>query len=309
MKEKSKELRDRRIEDVSWFLVAENDTEACVDVDEDANADIINGSPIADECKNDGDRFCFCGKKGLRSTKTWKYLCGECRANKPFSFKVEKPSRDRGKGRQGRKSPCEDGKRPECIDGSRPGRPTEEGGPPLCQDGSSPVCSDGSPPARPSPCADNSQPTCNGEDPVCGDGSAFQEFGPVCSKRQGKPRCPDDSVRPLCDDGSRPRGGRGGPPKGGEEVLEEVKEEEEEKEEKEVREEVIPTQAGTNPYSNNSQILITQIYLFPPIRRLNDHWLLLSINEYEVKLVYGGTNMVWKYLEVSNNLKSHNNII
>merc|ERR1711962_38658 len=214
MKERSKELRDRRIEDVSWFLVAENDTEACVEVDEDANADIINGSPIADECKNDGDRFCFCGKKGLRSTKTWKYLCGECRANKPFSFKVEKPSRGRGKGRQGRKSPCEDGKRPECVDGSRPGRPTEEGGPPLCQDGSSPVCSDGSPPARPSPCGDNSQPTCNGEDPVCGDGSAFQEFGPVCSKRQGKPRCSDDSVRPLCDDGSRPRGGRGGPPKG-----------------------------------------------------------------------------------------------
>jgi len=92
-------------------------------------------------------------------------------------------------------------------------------------------------------------------------------------------------------------------------VLEEVKEEEEEKVEREAREEVIPTQAGTSPYSNNTQILITQIYLFPPIRRLHDYWLLLSINEYEVKLVYSGTNMVWKYLEVSNKLISHNNII
>jgi hypothetical protein len=38
--------------------------------------------------QEDDERFCFCGKKGNKETASWKYLCGECRQNKPFSFKV-----------------------------------------------------------------------------------------------------------------------------------------------------------------------------------------------------------------------------
>ena len=41
-----------------------------------------------DNLQEDNERFCFCGKKGTKETSTWKYLCGECRQNKPFSFKV-----------------------------------------------------------------------------------------------------------------------------------------------------------------------------------------------------------------------------
>ena len=91
----------------------EDDKEACTDVVE-AEKTIITGPP-AEQCQvalmlssspssittsasanqshchhhqEDNERFCFCGKKGTKETSTWKYLCGECRQNKPFSFKV-----------------------------------------------------------------------------------------------------------------------------------------------------------------------------------------------------------------------------
>jgi len=74
--------------DLFWFKVGDDETEACKNVDE-SSVQIIPGPP-GDSCKEDEERFCFCGKKGSGSTN-WKFICGTCYANKPFSFKIERP--------------------------------------------------------------------------------------------------------------------------------------------------------------------------------------------------------------------------
>jgi len=224
--ERSQQQREKGGKDVSWFKVDEDDKEACTDVVESEKT-IITGPP-ADQCQEDNERFCFCGKKGTKETSNWKYLCGECRENKPFSFKIEKPGGRGGGGRGGKlaKAACPDGNRPACADGSRPQKPKEEGSPPQCDDGDTPVCSDGTEPKRPSPCQDDSEPMCRSstppKQPVCGDGSPLKlnNFGPPCTRSQGKPKCEDDDVKPTCEDGSMPkgpggRGGKGGKGQGG----------------------------------------------------------------------------------------------
>merc|ERR1712126_246909 len=74
--------------DLFWFKVGDDETDACKNVDE-SSVQIIPGPP-GDSCKEDEERFCFCGKKGSGSTN-WKFICGTCYANKPFSFKIERP--------------------------------------------------------------------------------------------------------------------------------------------------------------------------------------------------------------------------
>jgi len=78
-----------RQKDLFWFKVEENAMEACKNVDE-ASVTIVPGPP-GDTCKVDNERFCFCGKKGKAATQNWKYICGTCHQNKPFSFKIERP--------------------------------------------------------------------------------------------------------------------------------------------------------------------------------------------------------------------------
>merc|ERR1719319_89410 len=135
--ERSKLQRENGAKDVSWFKVDEDNSDACQDVIE-ADQTVETGPP-ADKCQEDDERFCFCGKKGTKETANWKFLCGECRENKPFSFKIEKPERGAGRGR-GRFSGCSDGKRPTCADDSKPQKPEEEGGLPKCEDGTTPLC-------------------------------------------------------------------------------------------------------------------------------------------------------------------------
>jgi len=111
-------MRDRqeRQKDLFWFKVGDEDTEACKEVDE-ATVEIVPGAP-GDSCKEDEERFCFCGKKGAAETSNWKFICGTCIKNKPFSFKIERPDdprslkekvKDRLKKRFGGNKPEQDG--------------------------------------------------------------------------------------------------------------------------------------------------------------------------------------------------------
>lgn len=86
-------LREKmeRQKDLFWFRTTEDEAgqAACSAVDE-ASVEIVPGPP-GDTCQEDGARFCFCGKKGAAETTNWKFICGTCHANKPFSFKIERP--------------------------------------------------------------------------------------------------------------------------------------------------------------------------------------------------------------------------
>merc|ERR1712212_1362744 len=77
-----KKPKDKK-KDLFWFKVAENSTSSCQ-----------TGGEM---------RWCFCGKKGSAATTTWRYLCGECKENKPFSFKIERgKGKGKGKGKKGK---------------------------------------------------------------------------------------------------------------------------------------------------------------------------------------------------------------
>merc|ERR1711872_1029818 len=84
-----KKPKDKK-KDLFWFKVAENSTSSCENVDEDSLTETVVEGPPADSCQVDEERWCFCGKKGSATTTTWKYMCGECKENKPFSFKIER---------------------------------------------------------------------------------------------------------------------------------------------------------------------------------------------------------------------------
>merc|ERR1712127_586487 len=144
--ERSQQQKQRKGKNAFWFKVDENQKELCNSVIE-ADQTVFNVPP-ADQCKSDEERFCFCGKKGEKQTPNWKYLCGECRENKPFSFKVESAGDKQRKGMMGRHPRCSDEELPKCEDGSRPQKPEERGQPPKCADGGFPLCSDGNPPSR-----------------------------------------------------------------------------------------------------------------------------------------------------------------
>merc|ERR1712106_1143343 len=81
--------------DLFWFKVAENSTSSCEDVNEDTLGETVVEGPPAESCQADTERWCFCGKKGKAATPNWKYICGECKENRPYSFKIE-----RGKGKK-----------------------------------------------------------------------------------------------------------------------------------------------------------------------------------------------------------------
>merc|ERR550525_867668 len=89
--------RAERQKDLFWFKVTEEERTQCSQVDETALADSIVEGPPGDTCQTDQERFCFCGKKG-RSTTNWKFICGKCIKNKPFSFKIERPDGKKKKG-------------------------------------------------------------------------------------------------------------------------------------------------------------------------------------------------------------------
>merc|ERR1719219_2656769 len=94
--------------DLFWFKVEENSTSSCKNVSEDSLGSLLIEGPPADTCTEDGLKFCLCGKKGKEVKKNWRYMCGKCKENKPFSFKIEKGKGGKGKGK-GKGRP---GKRP-----------------------------------------------------------------------------------------------------------------------------------------------------------------------------------------------------
>merc|ERR1712055_258492 len=98
-----KKPKDKK-KDLFWFKVAENSTSLCENVDEESLTESIVEGPPADSCQAGGEmRWCFCGKKGSAATTTWRYLCGKCRENKPFSFKIERgKGKGKGKGKKGK---------------------------------------------------------------------------------------------------------------------------------------------------------------------------------------------------------------
>merc|ERR1712183_834264 len=98
-----KKPKDKK-KDLFWFKVAENSTSSCENVDEESLTESIVEGPPADSCQAGGEmRWCFCGKKGSAATATWRYLCGECKENKPFSFKIERgKGKGKGKGKKGK---------------------------------------------------------------------------------------------------------------------------------------------------------------------------------------------------------------
>merc|ERR1712203_139455 len=98
-----KKPKDKK-KDLFWFKVAENSTSSCENVDEESLTETIVEGPPADSCQAGGEmRWCFCGKKGTAVTTTWRYLCGECKENKPFSFKIERgKGKGKGKGKKGK---------------------------------------------------------------------------------------------------------------------------------------------------------------------------------------------------------------
>jgi len=75
--------------DISWFRVDENDRDRCKHIQEDSLGDERLEGPPAYACQEDKERFCLCGKRGVNEKKDWKYMCGRCRKNEPFSFKVD----------------------------------------------------------------------------------------------------------------------------------------------------------------------------------------------------------------------------
>lgn len=82
-----------RQKDLFWFRVTEEEKSRCDDVDEVALSEAIVEGPPGDTCEADNERFCFCGKKGRSPSTSWKFICGTCIKNKPFSFKIERPDR------------------------------------------------------------------------------------------------------------------------------------------------------------------------------------------------------------------------
>merc|ERR1712083_489532 len=89
----SEKAKAERQKDLFWFKVSEEEQSKCSDVSESALGDsIIEGAP-GDTCETDQERFCFCGKKGRSPSTNWKFICGTCIKNKPFSFKIERPDR------------------------------------------------------------------------------------------------------------------------------------------------------------------------------------------------------------------------
>jgi len=101
-KRPSDKAKENKKKDLFWFKVAENSTSSCENVDEDNLTVTVVEGPPAESCQSDAERFCFCGKKGQAATTNWKYICGECKENKPFSFKIERPG-GKGKGKNKKK--------------------------------------------------------------------------------------------------------------------------------------------------------------------------------------------------------------
>merc|ERR1711887_10483 len=100
-----KKPKDKK-KDLFWFKVAENSTSSCENVDEESLTESIVEGPPADSCQAGGEmRWCFCGKKGSATTTNWRYMCGECKENNPFSFKIEREKgkgKGKGKGKKGK---------------------------------------------------------------------------------------------------------------------------------------------------------------------------------------------------------------
>merc|ERR1711953_1154820 len=88
--------RAERQKDLFWFKVTEEERSKCSQVEEAALAESIIEGPPGDTCETDQERFCFCGKKGRSPTPNWKFICGKCIKNKPFSFKIERPEKKDG---------------------------------------------------------------------------------------------------------------------------------------------------------------------------------------------------------------------
>jgi len=74
---------------ISWFRVGVNEREECQHVDEAAIADKRVEGPPAYACQEDKERFCLCAKRGVAEKKDWRYMCGRCRKNEPYSFKID----------------------------------------------------------------------------------------------------------------------------------------------------------------------------------------------------------------------------
>merc|ERR1712066_90138 len=96
-----KKPKDKKKE-LFWFKVAENSTSLCENVDEESLGEAVVEGPPAESCETKEDEWCFCGKKGSEVATKWKYMCGKCRENKPFSFKIER-GKGKGKGKGGGK--------------------------------------------------------------------------------------------------------------------------------------------------------------------------------------------------------------
>jgi len=74
---------------ISWFRVEENDRDQCKHIEEDAIVDKRVEGPPAYACQEDKERFCLCAKRGVEEKKDWRYMCGRCRKNEPYSFKID----------------------------------------------------------------------------------------------------------------------------------------------------------------------------------------------------------------------------
>merc|ERR1719341_465591 len=91
--------KENKKKDLFWFKVAENSTSSCENVDEATLTEIVVEGPPAESCQANAEKWCFCGKKGKAAAANWKYICGECKENKPFSFKIERKGKGKKKGK------------------------------------------------------------------------------------------------------------------------------------------------------------------------------------------------------------------
>lgn len=88
--------------------VDENREAACNNIRENSLGEKIMSGPPSLGCQEDGERFCLCGKRGLQEKRVWRFMCGRCRKNEPFSFKIDL---GRAKGKRKEKGKKNAGKR------------------------------------------------------------------------------------------------------------------------------------------------------------------------------------------------------
>ncbi|XP_023346101.1 uncharacterized protein LOC111715080 [Eurytemora carolleeae] len=76
-------LQDADSDGLRWFpAISEQDC----NVEATFDGETVREGKPSRSCKDDNERFCFCGQVGKGDKADWRYLCGTCK----FTFKLDR---------------------------------------------------------------------------------------------------------------------------------------------------------------------------------------------------------------------------